>query len=502
MQGTEQPLVFTRGDDALVFPAVPEDGRPVPPVVFANPLATTVDFDSEDAYLWRGIGRDIGLPAGWSNKWEVNEDGSIHVKIPVTHAQWGKRLELNAYMHLPQAIEFEAFVAWTAVPGHLPIPGEGAAFALAATDGADYDRRSWIAAGHSFVVKEGAASVDLTLTFTNTETTVGTVQVSRLEVVGDDDANAGVVWACLPAKDDHLAGLWSLPAMLGEIEDNVLYGGGLAPAAPVYGPRPVTYRLYGAAGSRSTLDADLRRVMAFLAAGQVEADNNGYGFTRAGFLAAPPEVEWLGNERAQVEVTLVMTFLDPAIYGAEGADVADSTTWVRQPAAVTARGLSWSGHVALGYGTDQEGYRRAVIHVTNDGTLPMYPRLACHVAPTPAVYGQRPGFAMFKLNEWDPPTDEDVVVHLGGVVWYANDASLSDAWVLYDPVLGVAYDVDGNRVAGWPDAPEFAARTSLRLEPGETARYVIAETGVAASSTYPPVPLNDLAGVLFVAANY
>ena len=502
----EKPLVFRRGSDALEFPARPAGDTINPPALFSHPIVSTDEWEGVGSAIFDpGTGAAANLPAGWSGRWDVADDGRLETTIRFAPAHWGHVLTLAGKICPGVDVHVDIVYTWTAVDGHPPLPSGSHSLDIGAIVGPDAleptDPAAWVPFEDELEIYEGAATLTIQIDALPDGSGPYT-GFTGLEVNGDEPDDA-VVWACLPAHDQHLEGLWSLPAMLGEIEENILYGGGLAPDRPKYGPRPVTYRLFGSAGSRAALNADLRRIMAFLAEGRIETDNNGYGFTRDGFLAAPPSVEWADNGRYQVTVSLVVTYLDPAIYGAAGADLTDAAAWIDQPYPASTRGLDYTGHYTWRLPTSGEGLPRAVLTLTNGGTMPIWPWIYVYLSGGPYTVDDRSGFAIWATDDLETPVDE--IEHgslAGSVVWYAADHALGARWVMYSPASGQAYTLDGQLIPKWAECPDYGGAQRLLLEPGQTLRYIIGAHGAADTPGVPPTMRDGSSAALAVFATY
>ena len=326
-------------------------------------------------------------------------------------------------------------------------------------------------------------------------------KVPFLELAAQE-TDESVSWACLPAEDDHLEGLWSLPQMIGEVKENILYGGGLAPAKPKYGPRPIIYKLYARSHSRSALNFSLRKLLGFLASGRIEADNNGYGFTREGFLAAPPVVEWQGNRRYCIRISLTITFLDPAIYGSKGAELEDYLAWAKRTSGFKTRNLEYTGLVEWTR-PDPINKPRAVLRLTNTGSMTVYPWFFVEFNEEP-TWPDRSGFQVRKEYEWEKTTADEALVleDLGGTaMWYADEIIHTGGRIAWTPTTGTAYAEGGQVVRPWPYTPIIGRSQTLSLAPGETARYLIGGCGDGTNS-YPFTQRTSRASALAIYAEF
>ena len=128
------------------------------------------------------------------------------------------------------------------------------------------------------------------------------------------------VWQGIAASmtDGHLEGLWNTPPTLGEIKDNILYGGGLAPVEWLHGPRTVTYVYYVGAGTVAEVWSIVKEHKRMWSWGPLAVNHHGLGWLNNGHLAAPVAVEWLTRDHEAVaKVTATVTFADPYLTGVD-----------------------------------------------------------------------------------------------------------------------------------------------------------------------------------------
>ena len=115
-------------------------------------------------------------------------------------------------------------------------------------------------------------------------------------------------------RDGHMDGFFNTPPTLGEIKDNILYGGGLAPVEWLHGPRTVTYVYYVGASTTEEVLRIVNRHKFVWSYGPLAVTNHRMGWLTNGYLAAPLAVEWLtGDHEAVVKITATVVFSDPYI---------------------------------------------------------------------------------------------------------------------------------------------------------------------------------------------
>lgn len=185
------------------------------------------------------------------------------------------------------------------------------------------DQKNWVPYSYTVeVLSPETRSVVLKMRTRSVSSTVSTnmyahVTAPQVMVV----PNRERVWSGAGSlADGHMAGFFTTPNLVGEIADNPVQGGGVRPGHLTYGVRPVTYVLYLSGYQRSKVAEELRRLNGFLAAGDITVEHHGEGYCYGGYLAAPPEVEWIGDHVTQCKVTFTLSFIDPYIYGIDWKD--------------------------------------------------------------------------------------------------------------------------------------------------------------------------------------
>ena len=292
------------------------------------------------------------------------------------------------------------------------------------------------------------------------------------------------------AIDGHLAGLFTVPNLIGDVKDNVLFGGGLAPTDVKYGSRAVSFVVYVTAGTRSAVVAELRRLNAILASGNIEMEAHGYGVCRAGYLAAPAAVEWLGNITNAVKVSFTLTFIDPKIYGLRCGTV-------KEVVKLFSGSMSARDDDAAFIGPwkpyeDPSGYDRyhTSFTVTNRGTTVAYPVVGVDLAAIPDDATHRSGFGIEKNSLPNHSFPEHA--------WYAFNKTLTGR-VMYDTLQGQAYYMSGAKAGRYGNV--LSTADGLELQPGETAEYYVAWIGDDLIGV-PETQRDNKAALVFVWGNY
>lgn len=317
MAVTEQPLIFTNGDESKWFrfeaaPPSTAEGFWHYPIYESNIAYGKPDGKWDGSEIgggWTGTGgtkwqSDSGLPPGHESCWVQATDGHIETVIEqIGTVPKNASFTVAAYVYLPENLRSNILCEMTYDDGSY----HHASLKAGPTVGPTRRLSSWQPLFFSMTTMQASESVKVTIS--------GGVQ--GMKVIGltlRSIENEHRPWAyCGSAKNGHLSGLWSLPDMLGDIKSNVLFGGGLAPANPQYGPRPISYVIYVAGSSRSSTMGTIRDFLGFLAEGNVSCNNNGYGWTGRGWVASPPSTEWIGNETQIAKLSFTMTYLEPRI---------------------------------------------------------------------------------------------------------------------------------------------------------------------------------------------
>lgn len=315
MAVTEQPLIFTNGDESKWFrfeaapPATAEGWWNYPlygsNVAFGRP---TVKWDGgEIGGGWQGAGgtnwkEESRLPPGHEGRWLWGNAGSITTVVTqIGSIPENAQFEFTAYVYVPRGLR--TILQLDADYGNGS--SESYTVRVGPTVGDKNTLSSWQPV--SIIVTTWKVAAELTVTISGLPKDAELI-APRLRNLDNEHRP----WAfCASAKDGHLSGLWSLPDMLGEIKSNVLFGGGIAPANPQYGPRPITYVIYVAGSSRSATMETIREFLGFIAEGNISSNNNGYGWTGRGWAAAPPDVEWLANTTQIAKLSFTVTYLSP-----------------------------------------------------------------------------------------------------------------------------------------------------------------------------------------------
>ena len=308
---------------------------------------------------------------------------------------------------------------------------------------------------------------------------------SDLSVWGMATGDTGKVdSAAGSTTDGHLNGLWSLPHMIGEVADNILLGGGIAPERVKYGARPVDYRVYITGGNRSEVVKETSKLTNLLARGNVESNNHGYGYTRLGYLAAPPTVEWVGYSSNMVQVDFTLSFLDPLVMAGNYTsqqllDMFTGTMTNTDTDALTVVKWSpWSRKESEYYtwwGCD--------ITITNRGEAAVTPLLGVELG-TATGSANYNGFEVWIQNR-------------GGGTWIADKYRRGK--YIIDPSTGLIYDVDSVDIGDLrPVSGEsFTMSGDLSIGGGETLTYRFEQ--YLNPDTAPPIVTPQPTGAAIVA---
>lgn len=243
----------------------------------------------------------------------------------------------------------------------------------------------------------------------------------------------GARWGAAAARDGHLEGLWTLPPMIGEIKDNPVHGGGLAPGNPQIGVRAISYFLYLTAASVADVRLELKDLTGFMSGGNLTVDNHGHGWTYGGYLAAPPAVEWLAYDYPAALVSFTLSFLDPIVWPTNWAEPETLGAFFTGVTPISTAEVYYSGRIDCSEMTRED---KKTVTIENRGATPTWPLIGVWFGPSGPVSDRRTTVsittlssaragrwkndgAMLLSNPWDPiPGDE--IRYPGFTSWFID----------------------------------------------------------------------------------
>lgn len=310
----------------------------------------------------------------------------------------------------------------------------------------------------------------------NRSITYGTVQVTCTT------QPTNPVWGAGALTDGHMAGFWSTPTMLGEILDNPVSGGGLQPANPQYGTRPINYVAYLTASTRRQVYDEIKRFTALLAVGKLKVSHHGEGWIWDGWLAAPPAVSWLSNDYPSVRLDFTITYTDPYIWQVDWSSQRQLTEYAYAGRETTS-GLIRDGAFWSSGSVDFSSISSKYITLRNPGQADSYPIIFFNFGPN--------------TNSTMEPRTTSFWMR-----YYSLYTSTSESWGIIPLSWDTGYTswmIDtrtGSLYAGWSmedgyksalQAGSLATGHSMKLTAGQsTSLYIYSEDGVGELSILVP----------------
>lgn len=290
-----------------------------------------------------------------------------------------------------------------------------------------------------------------------------------------------VTWAAGALTDGHMEGFWTTPNMLGDILDNPVTGGGLQPANPQYGLRPVNYVTYITASSRTQVFAEIKKLTAGLAVGKLKVSHHGEGYCWDGWLAAPPAVTWLSNDWPIARMDFTISFTDPYIWKVDWSSQKELSTYAyagREGSGLIRDGAFWSSG-----SFDMSSLTSKSFYVRNPGEAESYPIIFVTFGPsTNTTYPRATYFTFYYsgfLSQW--------YWHFGPVDWDQDGGYTS--WMI-DTRTGQAYagwsSEDGYKSVLLPNQVTQGDDMKLRANGGYGLLYIASESGVGEISVLVP----------------
>lgn len=287
-------------------------------------------------------------------------------------------------------------------------------------------------------------------------------------------------WGAGALPDGHLDGFFSLPNMTGAINDNPVTGGGLAPANPQFGSRPVSYVAYCSASTRQEVMAEVKRITAILAVGKIRTEHHGLGWCWNGWLASPPDITWLAYDYPAIRLDWTITYTDPVIWQ---VDFSQAKTISQEGYNAISNSASGNSGTAWYYcgAKDMSSSTSTSFAVRNYGQAVSYPYIFFTFGPsTNTTYPRATYFDFYKSGDasawyW----------HVGPIDW--DDGNGYTSWMI-DTRAAQLY-------GGWTQEDKYAFKLLGSLVPGASMAvqpnssytlYVRSESGVGSLGAVVP----------------
>lgn len=374
MEITEAPLILrhTASGEERTIPAAMDTASLRAPGVVFRPLdpSRMGTWTTQNWIQWKADGEG---PEGITGFWEMDDNGdagarlaSPRVQLPADFSGGSIRVEGWVYYATsgeaqPWRVIFYEGDASNRVLGNTVYkftpPGD-----------------QWVPFTYTFRIHHAETRViRIRVQFPPESGDIPAGDVYRLAATGADFGSQPypVRWGAAAQKDGHLEGFWSTPPTVGELKPNAIHGGGLAPGNTNPGVRAVNYIAYCAAVSLTSLREAIKDLTSFLQRGGLAVSHHGLGWCSGGFLAAPPEVEWLTNDFPAARITWTLSFIEPAIVFVDWSDPAQlgAILGTQTPEDTTA--YTYSGHLDVSTKTLDDTVEVTLVNTGEATTWPV-----------------------------------------------------------------------------------------------------------------------------------